>query len=295
MKAIWIEDAGGALECDRTDVTALVTLEQLDTHLFRNRLNHRNMNGSLFGGQVLSQSLAAAAATVDGRLVHSLHGYFLHAGQTHRSVFFQVEATRDGRSFSTRRVTAVQQGRPIFHMECSFHADEPGYEHQTAAPAVPAPDGLADIVTLMRDDPRVAPGRAEREEWPVDVRPVDPEALFRVSTGPCERRWMRISHRVASDDRALHAQLLAYLSDFGLAGTALARHEVPAGRPEVFIASLDHAMWFHRPARADEWLLFEYDSPSASGGTGFSRGLIFDEAGRLVASTAQESLQRLRR
>lgn len=292
-----MQDAGIAEPWDRVSVPALVAVERLDTNLFRSRFNQRNMNDSLFGGQVLSQALAAATATAEGRPVHSLHGYFLRAGKVPRRVFYHVDRTRDGRAFSTRRVTAVQEGETIFHMECSFHAPEPGYEHQLAMAAAPDPETLIDVRAIVAaGDPRVPPQLAERihADGPVEIRPIDPEALFAAGKEAGRDAWMRIARDTGTDDAGLHAQLLAYLSDYGLAGAALARHEPWLGKSKVFVASIDHAMWFHRPARADEWLLFRADSPSAAGGTGLSRGLIYDRAGRLVASTAQESLQRWR-
>lgn len=281
----------------------LVALERLDRDLFRNRLNQKNANDSLFGGQVLAQSLTAATHTVDDmsapRGVHSLHGYFLRAGRAHAPVIYQVDRTRDGGRFSTRRVIAIQEGEPIFHMECGFHADEEGFHHQSGLP-----DGLpghAQLKTL----PELADameGEAPdwlRERWrqerPIEVKPVDPRSFLHME-GAAPRRaiWMRLPSGTGATPSE-QACLLAYLSDYWLAGTAALPHTLPAPSPTLFMASLDHAMWFHRPVKVEEWLLFDTESPSAQAGRGLSRGLIYAEDGTLVASAAQEALLRRRK
>ena len=291
-------------EWDGKSAPDLVALERLDRDLFRNRLNQRNANDALFGGQVLAQALTAATHTVDdqvdGRLVHSMHGYFLRAGRAHAPVIYQVDRTRDGGRFSTRRVIAIQQGEPIFHMECGFHTPEAGFDHQAALPpGIPRPDALRTLPELadaLADRiPAWLRERWQRQERPVEVKPVDPESFLHVE-GAAPRRaiWMRLPSAAGATPHQ-QACLLAYLSDYWLAGTAALPHTLPAPSPTLFMASLDHAMWFHRPFRVDQWLLFETESPSAQAGRGLSRGLIHAEDGTLVASVAQEALLRPRR
>lgn len=282
-------------------VPDLLGLTRLDRDLFCNRINQLNMNASLFGGQVLAQALNAASCTVEEaerpRLVHSLHGYFLRAGRASNSVIYQVERTRDGGSFSTRRVVAIQEGKPIFHMECGFHSEEEGFGHQMPlATDIPGPDQLQSLAQLALEmGERVPPWLrqwAGRQEWPVDVRPVDPVGFFRTD-GPVPRRaiWMRVPG-AADAPAADQASILAWLSDYWLAGTSALPYAVPRSDQALFIASLDHAMWFHRPTNTSDWLLFDTDSPSAQGGRGLSRALIYTADGRLVATAAQESLMR---
>ncbi len=286
---------------DGRSVPELLALEPLDLNLFRNRLNQRNANGALFGGQVLAQALAAATLTApDDRAVHSLHGYFLRAGQSDRPVIYQVDRTRDGGRFSTRRVTALQAGEPIFHMELGFHAAEEGYDHQRAVPdGVPPPDDLPDLATLAATMGERLP-EFVRRRWadrarPVEVRPVDPEAfLDGRGREPRRRFWLRMPSAAGAPDAA-QATLLTYVSDYWLAGTAVLPHAVPMPGPQVFLASLDHAMWFHRGARVDDWLFVETVSPSAQNGRGLSLGFVHDRSGRLVATMVQEALMRPRR
>jgi len=295
---------------DGRDARALLALERLDRDLFRNRLNQRNANDALFGGQVLSQALTAAAHTVDdgdsapgpaaARGVHSLHGYFLRAGRVDSHVIYQVDRTRDGGRFSTRRVVAIQGGAPIFHMECGFHAMEPGFDHQTALPpGIPGPDALQSLpelaVSMAERLPAWARARWSDPERPIEVKPVDPESfLQRGGAAPERAIWMRLPSGGGAGP-AEQAALLAYLSDYWLAGTAALPHTLPMPSPDLFMASLDHAMWFHRPAVVEDWLLFSCESPSAQAGRGLSRALIYAADGRLVASTAQEALLRPRR
>ncbi len=286
---------------DGRSVPELLALEPLDLNLFTNRLNQRNANGALFGGQVLAQALAAATMTApDDRAVHSLHGYFLRAGQSDRAVIYSVERTRDGGRFSTRRVTAIQAGEPIFHMELGFHAAEEGYDHQRAMPeGVPGPDALHDLAGLAETMGERLP-EFVRRRWadrarPVEVRPIDPDAfLDGRGREPRRRFWLRMPSAGAAAESA-QAALLTYVSDYWLAGTAVLPHAVPMPGPAVFLASLDHAMWFHRPARVDDWLFVETVSPSAQNGRGLSLGFVHDRAGRLVATMVQEALMRPRR
>jgi acyl-CoA thioesterase-2 len=285
-------------------VPDLLALERLDRDLFRNRINQSNANNALFGGQVLAQSLTAAMHTVesqpDARAVHSLHGYFLRAGLAHVPVIFQVDRTRDGGRFSTRRVIAIQNGEPIFHMECGFHAAEDGFDHQFELPAgTPDPDSLRNLAELVDEFGDSMPNwlheRLRDPQQPVEARPVHPEHFFH-STKQNARRsiWMRVPSG-AGASATEQAAMLAWISDHWLSGTAVLPHVLPASGPDPFIASLDHAMWFHRPVQMEEWLLFDTESPSAQSGRGLSRGLIFARDGALVASVAQEALLRRRR
>jgi acyl-CoA thioesterase-2 len=286
---------------DGRSVPALLALDALDLNLFANRLNQRNANDALFGGQVLAQALAAASATVEERLVHSLHGYFLRAGQADRPVIYQVDRTRDGGRFSTRRVVAIQKGEPIFHMELGFHAAEEGWEHQRDLPeGVPAPDTLLDLAGLAETMGEKLP-EFLRRRWadrarPVEVRPVDPEHfLDGRGKEPRRRFWLRLPSAAAEPSQAGQRALLTYVSDFWLAGTAALPHAVPMPSPNLFMASLDHAMWFHRDVAVHDWLFFETVSPAAQAGRGLALGFVHDTAGRLVATMVQEALIRPRR
>lgn len=280
------------------DATRLVALEELDTDLFRNRFSEYERNDHLFGGQVMAQSLAAATATIEAGVAHSLHGYFLRAGSAGQRIIFNVERTRDGRSFATRRVVAVQSGIPIFHLECSFHRGEPGFDHQEPPPLdVPQPDDLptmAEAADMMADRLPGSTVRILKHLRLIEARPVDPEQLLRQDRPARRRFWVRVPSAANSADPTVHQQLLAYLSDYWLAGTTLVPHPVRMAGPELFMASLDHAMWFHSPHRVDDWLLYDCDSPQAGNGRGLARGALYTRAGDLIASTAQEALMRLR-
>ncbi|MDR5866680.1 acyl-CoA thioesterase [Halomonas koreensis] len=258
----------------------LLALEPLEENLFRGRSQDLGLP-QLFGGQVLGQALSAATHTVTAeRRVHSLHGYFLRPGDATRPVVYQVDAVRDGRSFTTRRVTAIQKGRPIFFCSASFHGDEPGPEHQPSMPEVVAPEDLDDASLAMR-----FPGH------PIEFRHVHDQAE---PGHPARKRlWFRLAGTLP-DDAALHRYLLAYSSDFNLLTTALVPHGIAFGDPGLQIASLDHALWFHRDVRVNDWLLYDMDSPWAGGGRAFTRGSIYDRQGRLVASSTQEGLTRRR-
>lgn len=274
----------------------VLDLEQLDTNLFRSRVNQENMNGSLFGGQILGQGLRAAALTVEGaRQPHSLHGYFLLAGASDIPVIYDVELTRDGGSFSTRRVVARQRAKTIFHMELSFHREESGFEHYGALDIdVPDPDQLTSTEELARKYSALLPKDSPPlEKWPsiIEFRPVNPDDLFmrkaRVARG---LYWIRSSSKLP-DDALTQLAGLAYLSDYFLLTTTLLNHPESMGT-RVMMASLDHAMWFHRPCRADEWLLVDSTSPFMGGARGFAHGHVYDVNRRLVASVAQEGLVR---
>lgn len=281
------------------DVVALVSLEQLDTNLFRSRVNQGNVNGFLYGGQVISQALSAACGTAPaGRPANSLHGYFLRGGTADVPVIYEVERTREGRAFSTRRVVALQQGEPILHMECSFHGAESGLEHALPMPQVPLPEALPDIAEVYRDMPGGMPSLIiERfmKNGPIQLRPVDPAEVLQQLEQPRRKIWLRVPGAAASDDPVVHQQVLTYLSDYWLSGVALAPHVHPMPTMDYFIASVDHAVWFHHPVRVDDWLLYDTDSPFAGNGTGLSRGSLFDRSGKLVATVMQEAVFRPRK
>jgi acyl-CoA thioesterase-2 len=274
----------------------VLELEQLDTNLFRSRVNQVNRNRSLFGGQILGQGLKAAALTVDpSRTAHSLHGYFLLAGMSDIPVIYDVELTRDGGSFSTRRVVARQRAKTIFHMELSFHRVEQGFEHEIELDVdVPDPDRLMNLGELARAYaeclPQDALPRFDRDI--VEMKPVSPEDYFmRKSQTTRGLYWIRSLSKLP-DDPLTQLAALAYLSDYFLTSTVTLKHTKSAMSGEVMMASLDHAMWFHRPARADEWILVDTLSPFAGGARGFTRGQIFDRNRKLIASVAQEGLVR---
>ena len=273
----------------------LLELERLEEDLFRGPSQDLGW-GSVFGGQVLGQALSAAGRTVDdGRHAHSLHAYFLRPGDVNRSITYQVERTRDGAGFSTRRIRAHQDGPPIFFMAASFQRPEDGLEHQAAMPRVPGPDGLASYRELTERYLHLAPEplRASLDvDWPIEMRPVEvADPLAPAPAEPKAHVWLRTEASLPDDER-VHRYLLAYASDFSLLDTALAPHGRSYWQGDLRMASLDHSMWFHRPFRADDWLLYAMDSPNASGARGLTRCEVFDRSGRLVASTAQEGMIR---
>lgn len=252
--------------------------------------------GTVFGGQVLGQALWAATQTVDaGRDAHSLHAYFLRPGDPSRPVTYRVERTRDGASFSTREVRASQGGPPIFCMAASFQRPELGLEHQAAMPEVPGPEGLASFEELARRFLELAPEPLRSSldiEHPFEIRPVEEFNPFSPrAAAPVAHAWLRSTGPLPGDDR-VHRCLLAYASDFALLDTALVPHGRSYWQGDLRVASIDHAMWFHRSFRADEWLLYAMESPTTSGSRGLVRGQLFDRSGRLVASTAQEGMIR---
>jgi acyl-CoA thioesterase-2 len=277
------------------DLVKVLTLERLELDLFRGE--SRDIGSpQVFGGQVLGQALMAAAATVDGRPVHSLHAYFLRRGDFNSPIVYEVDRARDGKNFSTRRVVAIQHGAQIFNMSASFQADEPGLAHQLAMPQVAPPEGLADLSNYFRDVLPLLAADGRRfvdRKRPFEFRPTEPPDLFAAERAlPRRNIWFRAVAPLPEGE-TLHRCLLAYVSDFNLLDTALMPHGIPFGARDLLMASIDHAMWFHRSARLDDWLLYSTDSPSASGARGFSRGSIFARDGRLVASTAQEGLMRV--
>lgn len=278
------------------ELLTLMELEPLEVNLFRGVSRDIGTN-RVFGGQILAQSLLAACHTVEGRLPHSLHGYFLRAGDHTAPVVYSVDRTRDGRSFSSRRVQAVQHGKPIFTFAASFQVEEEGMEHQFAMPDVPQPEDVKPIEQVQREDFDHLPVSLQR--WldrfgPFEFRGVrGADVDDRAPRPPFKDLWFRL-HGDYADDPVMNRALLAYVSDFHLVGTAMLPHGISWVHTKLMIASLDHAMWFHRGFRLDDWLLYSCDSPNAMGGRGLSRGLIYDRAGRLVASTAQEGVIRVR-
>lgn len=271
-------------------------LEQLGEQRFRGG-NVDIGSPSVFGGQVLGQALMAAGRTVPAQGVHSLHGYFLRAGDKAVPIDYEVDLVRDGASFSMRRVVAVQHGRPIFHMSASFHRSEPGVDHQREMPSAPPPEGLPDehdARLALREHLPPAARAVIDQARAVDIRPVDPPHMISPEKRPpYSQTWLR-AQGALPDDPLIHQALLAYTSDFSLLGVAMRPHGLSFMQPEVQCVSLDHAMWFHRDFRFDDWLLYETDSPSAAAARGFCRGTLFSRDGRLVASVAQEGLMRVR-
>jgi acyl-CoA thioesterase-2 len=277
-------------------LTSILDLEPLERNLFRGRSPNIGWQ-RVFGGQVIGQALYAACKTVEGRDPHSLHAYFLLAGDPTIPILYEVDRLRDGRSFTTRRVLAIQKGEAIFAMSASFQVPEEGYAHQMPMPDVPMPEELPDREE-MRDRilpnmPPVVRAYYERER-PIEIRPV--ELARYASSEKMEPRfnvWIRAMQPLP-DEPAIHQAVLAYASDLMLLDSSLIAHGRTVFDKTIQGASLDHALWFHRPFRADDWLLYAQDSPSTSGARGFSRGLVFDRQGRLVASVAQEGLIRPR-
>jgi len=278
------------------ELLSTLDLEQLERNLFRGR-SPQNGWQRVFGGQVIGQALVAADRTVEAqdRLAHSLHAYFLVAGDPKVPIIYDVDRIRDGGSFATRRVIAIQHGQAIFSMAVSFHKAETGFEHQIAMPEVPPPEELPSEEELLA---RFLPHMPKEmrfyweKERPIELRPVDlSRYLCREKMEPKQYLWIRTNGRLP-DNYRLHQCALAYASDFSLLDTALIAHGRVLFDPRLLLASLDHALWFHRPFRADEWLLYAQDSPSGQAGRGFCRGSIFSRDGLLVASTVQEGLIR---
>jgi len=273
----------------------LLSLERIEENLFRGQSQDLGW-GAIFGGQVLGQALSAASQTVpDARPVHSLHGYFLRQGDASRPVVYDVDCIRDGKSFTTRRVVAIQGGRPIFNLSASFQIVEEGFTHQAEMPEVTGPEDLLSEVEIARRSADRIPEPYRRRataERPIEVRPVDPYDALDPDVRPPHRCvWYRTLDPLP-DDPALHQFLLAYASDFHFLTTTLQPHGVSWLSPGMQVASLDHAMWFHRPFRMDDWLLHVIESPSASGARGLVQGRFFTRTGTLVSSTMQEGLIR---
>ena len=277
------------------DLIALLKLERVEDNIFRG--DSRDLGSpQVFGGQVVGQALSAAQHTVEGRVAHSLHAYFLRRGDVNAPIIYDVDRARDGGSFSNRRVVAIQHGRPILNLAASFQTPEQGLEHQGDMPDVPPPDGLKDLTEVAADVLENIPMKLRRfmtDKRPFEFRPVDPVSFdSREKLPPRKHVWIRAVDRLP-DDRALHQNLLAYVSDFELLATSTLPHGLSMSRESVIMASLDHALWFHHDFRMDDWLLYSMDSPNASGARGFARGQLFTSSGKLVASTSQEGLVRV--
>jgi acyl-CoA thioesterase-2 len=280
------------------ELLSVLDLETLEVNLFRGRSPDVGWQ-RVFGGQVIGQALVAACRTVEDRQPHSMHAYFLLPGDPKVPIVYEVDRIRDGKSFTTRRVIAVQHGQPIFSMSVSFHNNEPGgLAHQIDMPPVPKPEELPSereirerVLPLMPDPVR----RYYERERPIELRPVEyGRYLGKKSEDGKFNVWIRATGRLP-DDPAIHRCVLAYASDMTLLDTALVPHGRSLFEKDFMAASLDHALWFHRPFRADDWLLYAQDSPSLDGSRGFARGLVFASDGTLVASVAQEGLVRQRR
>jgi len=277
------------------DLLKLLELERIEDRIFRGE--SRDLGGArVFGGQVLGQALTAASYTVQDRRVHSLHAYFLVAGDVNAPIVYEVELARDGKSFSNRRVVAIQHGQPIFNMTASFQVPEEGLEHSVPMPQVPGPEGLPDLRELPPDVLMKVPEKMRRfltHERPFEFRPVEPIHIVSPPRAHPKRHiWLKTVAKLP-DDADLHRNVLAYVSDYQLVSTATLPHGIHFAEGNVQLASLDHAMWFHRPFRADEWLLYAMESPNASGGRGLALGRFFTRDGALVASTAQEGVVRV--
>lgn len=252
---------------------------------------------NVFGGQVLGQALMAASRTVENRLPHSLHAYFLRPGNPRLPIDYEVQRVRDGGTFTVRRVIARQDGKEILTGSVSFQVEETGYDHQFEAPETPSHEGLKSELTyalmLKQHIPEHLREHFTRDR-PIEIRPVNPvNPLKPEAREPTKQSWFRAQGELP-DDPVLHRCLLAYSSDFGLLGTSLGPHAVTFMDPDMQVASLDHAIWFHRSFRMDDWLLYDMDSPSAAGGRGFNRGNVYSHDGTLVASTTQDALIRRR-
>lgn len=275
------------------DLVSILDLEQLERNLFRGRSPQTGWQ-RVFGGQVIGQALVAACRTVEGRRPHSLHGYFMLPGSPDIPIIYEVDRIRDGRSFTTRRVVAIQNGQAIFSMSASFQIDEPGFDHAADMPDVPMPEDLAgtggfapEVLAKMPETVR----RYFERERPIDLRPVEFERYDGSPREPRFNVWIKAKERLP-DDPTIHNCVLAYASDLTLLDSSLIAHGRTVFEKRIRAASLDHALWIHRPFRADDWLLYAQDSPNASGARGFSRGAIYTREGMLVASVAQEGLIR---
>lgn len=277
------------------DLIGLLRLERIEDNIFRG--DSRDLGGpQVFGGQVIGQALSAAQNTVEDRVAHSLHAYFLRRGDVDSPIIYEVDRARDGGSFSNRRVVAIQHGRPILNMAASFQTPEDGLIHQIQMPDVPGPAGLKDFTDIAKDMLEHIPSKMRRfltEKRPFEFRHVEPVNFDAPDKLPPKKHvWIRAVDALP-DNPVLHQNLLTYVSDYELLGTATLPHGLSFTRGNVIMASLDHALWFHSPVKMDEWLLYAMDSPMSHGARGLSRGQLFTEDGRLVASTTQEGLMRV--
>jgi len=273
------------------DLITLLQLERIEDNIFRGESRDIG-SAQVFGGQVLGQALSAAQHTVDNRVVHSLHAYFLRRGDMEAPIVYEVDRARDGGSFSSRRVVAIQHGRPILNLAASFQTPEPGLEHQASMPEVPGPDDCDDILEVQSELVQKMPQAMRRhmaDKRAFEIRPVVQQRQPGVVN---KNVWIKTVDALP-DSHTLHRNLLAYASDYELLGAATLAHDLDFVDDGLIMASLDHALWFHRELRIDEWLLYSIDSPNASGARGFARGQFFNQAGELLASTAQEGLMRV--
>ncbi len=271
-----------------------LALERLEENLFRGAIGDTVIK-RVYGGKVLGEAIEAAQLTVRDRPVHSIHAYFLREADAFHPVIYEVERSRDGKSFSARRVVAIQHGQPIFTLEASFQRVEPGMEYQRPLPAVPPPEAVAPV-TWDWDRFERLPARIQRMmniAAPFEIRALDGGEGGRDADGnPIRRAWVRTTDRLP-DDPDLHRAILAYLSDYGLVWTVLAHHGFSLQTEALVVASLDHAMWFHRPFRIDEWLMYYCEGVSTSAARGLARGGFYTQDGRLVVTVAQEGLMRV--
>lgn len=273
------------------DLVALLDLEVIEVNIFRGISPDENRQ-RVFGGQVAGQALVAAARTVANGNIHSLHAYFLRPGDPTVPILYQVDRIRDGKSFTTRRVVAIQHGKVIFNLQASFHRDEPGLEHQLDMPVVPMPETLPDFKT------RMAPYKEQIGDWYTRPRPIDTRYIGRMPVerrddrSPFQRVWLRAAGTLP-DDPVLHACVLTYASDMTLLDTTMLPHGITWEDNRAQMASLDHAMWFHRPFRADDWLLYDQHTPSTSNSRGLAYGSIYTKDGILAVSVVQEGLIRV--
>ncbi|CAM3002808.1 acyl-CoA thioesterase II [Vibrio rarus] len=273
----------------------LLQLEQLELGLFRGESEHLGLP-QVYGGQVLGQALSASRYTVPkDRSVHSFHSYFLRPGDPEKAIIYDVEHLRDGRTFSTRRVKAIQNGRPIFYLTASYHGEQPGFEHQNTMPDIPGPENFASESELAEQIAQFLPETVQKifcGEKPIEVRPVKVvNPLKPHQEEPKQYLWIRANGQLP-DDQLIHQYLLAYASDWGFLVTALHPHKVSLLTPKFQVATIDHSMWFHRPFKMDDWLLYVIDSPTASNSRGLVRGELYNRSGHLVASAVQEGVMR---
>ncbi|MCL6416985.1 acyl-CoA thioesterase II [Aestuariirhabdus sp. Z084] len=280
------------------ELLELLKLEKIEENLFRGQSQDLGFP-NVFGGQVMGQALSAAKQTVDeSRSVHSFHSYFLRPGDARKPIVYEVDCIRDGKSFTTRRVVAIQNGAAIFFMSASFQVEEPGFDHQSDMPQVAGPDNIPSKTDLYRQFQHLIPETIREKmvcEKPIEMRLLDPQNMIDPKVmEPQSFIWCRTNGEMP-DDLRIHKYLLAYASDFDFLPVSLNPHGESFWKPHMQVATIDHAMWFHRPFRFDEWLLYVVDSPSASGARGLVRGQYYNQQGELVASTIQEGLIRNRK
>ena len=277
------------------ELLTLLKLEKIEENIFRGQSQDLGFGG-VFGGQVLGQALSAAYQTVPaGRSIHSLHAYFLRMGDAGKPIVYEVDCIRDGKSFTTRRVVTIQKGRAIFNMSASFQVDEPGFDHHDRAPDVPGPEGLESELELALKVADKIPVNIREKilcKKPIEIRPVNPINPFAPEVRePVKYVWFKAIEKMP-EDPAVHQYLLAYASDFNLVSTSLYPHGHSVWESKMQVASLDHAMWYHRDFRMDEWLLYVMHSPNACKARGLSEGRIYTRGGDMVASVTQEGLIR---